>query len=196
MKIIGMLGSLALIVVLSLPAAAQAPIGPPSDEQLEPEMGELGDVAQWGPPGPHGGGGGRAWRGPMRRPLISLMLHHRTEHELSPTQIENLERLRGDFMREAIRRGADLKIAGLDLMGLLRPDPADPARAVDTAKAEGKIREIEKMRGDLRITRIRTLEAGKALLTPEQRTKLASLMSGPRPQWQQRAPAGPPLPRS
>jgi Spy/CpxP family protein refolding chaperone len=196
-KILGMLGSLAMIAVLSLPAAAQAPIGPPSDERLEQQgMGERGDSGRWGPHGPHGGPGGGGWRGPMRRPLISLMLHHRAELELSASQVDGLERLRGDFMREAIRREADLKIARLDLMGLLRPDSADPTKAVDTAKAEGKIREIEKMRGDLRISRLRTIEAGKALLTQEQRTKLASLMAQRRPQWQHRAPAPPAPPRS
>jgi Spy/CpxP family protein refolding chaperone len=136
-----------------------------------------------------------AWHGPMGGPLISLMLHNRSELGLSAAQVETLEKLRGDFMREAIRREADQKIAHLDLMGLMRPDPADPTKALDLAKVEGKIRDIEKMQADLRIARIRAIEAGKAQLTPEQRTKLAALLAQHRAHWHRRGPEPPAPPR-
>jgi len=119
----------------------------------------------------------------MGRPLISMLLHHRDELGLSAAQVESLERLRTDFRREAIRRQADQRIARLDLMVLLRPDPADPAKAVDMAKVESKIREIEKMRADMQVARIRTIEAGKAQLTPDQHAKLTALLAQHRARW-------------
>ncbi len=43
---------------------------------------------------------------------------------------------------------------------------------------EAKLRQLEALRTDLRLGRLKTIEKGKALLTPEQRKKLGSL--GPR----------------
>lgn len=199
MKLLSMLGSLAMIVMLSLPASAQGPVGRPEVERSEHMTGDRGEPGLGWSRGPQGGPGqhhaGMAWHGPMGGPLISLMLHNRSELGLSAAQVETLEKLRGDFMREAIRREADQKIAHLDLMGLMRPDPADPTKALDLAKVEGKIRDIEKMQADLRIARIRAIEAGKAQLTPEQRTKLAALLAQHRAHWHRRGPEPPAPPR-
>jgi Spy/CpxP family protein refolding chaperone len=140
----------------------------------------------------------------MGRPLLTIMLHHRDELGLSAAQVQSLEKLRGDFMREAIRRDADRKIARLDLLALMRPDPADATKAVDMAQVEAKIREIAKLRADLSIARIRAIEAGKAQLTPDQRTKLNGLLAqmrshrhrgGPHPGGPPRQPPmAPPMP--
>jgi hypothetical protein len=107
------------------------------------------------------------------RPLISLMLSHRERLGLSPDQIRQLEGLRDDFERESIRKDADLRIAELDLDKLLDSVP------VDMAKVEAKIRDIEKLRADLRFARIRAVEKGKEQLTPEQRTKLQDILGEP-----------------
>ena len=112
--------------------------------------------------------GRRPWMG---APLISVMLHHSQELGLSPDQVRELERLRGDFTREAIRRRADIEIAELDLATLRRADVAD------LAQVEAKLREIERLRADVRLARIRTIEQGKGHLTPEQRTKLRALLA-------------------
>jgi Spy/CpxP family protein refolding chaperone len=109
---------------------------------------------------------------PAERPLITIMLHHRTELGLTPEQVSRLEALRGEFAREAIRREADLRIAELDLAGLLAQEPLEMARV------EAKVREAAQLQADLRIARLRTLEQGKAILTPEQRAKLGSLLGG------------------
>ena len=103
------------------------------------------------------------------RPVISLMLAHRDELGLSAAQVQDLERLRTEFERTAIRRDADIRVAETELRALLR------AEAVDMAAVEAKVREVERMRAELRLSRIRTLEQGKAQLTAEQRGKLASL---------------------
>ena len=45
------------------------------------------------------------------------------------------------------------------------------------AKVEAKVREIERMRADLRIARIRTIQKGKEQLTADQRKKLQELLA-------------------
>ena len=91
---------------------------------------------------------------------------------LSDEQASRLEALRGEFAREAIRRDAHIRIAELDLAALLGQSP------VDLARAEAKIREVAQLRAELRIARLRTLEQGKAVLSAEQRAKLAALADG------------------
>ena len=115
---------------------------------------------------------GRIMGDPVERPLITIMLHHRTELGLTPEQVTRLEAIRGEFAREAIRRDADIRIAELDLGTLLEQDP------VDLAKAEAKTREVAQLRVDLRIARLRAVEQGKAVLTAEQRSRLRTMLSG------------------
>jgi Spy/CpxP family protein refolding chaperone len=124
------------------------------------------------------------------RPLITIALSHRAELGLTPQQVDTLERLRAGFQREAIRRDADLRVAEMDLVSLRQSDP------VDLAQVESKIREIERLRAELRIARVRTLEQGKAQLTAEQREKLRALVSEPRPMRPRAGtlPPGPPPP--
>jgi Spy/CpxP family protein refolding chaperone len=180
--------TLAFLVTVALPtvvtpAAAGAPAGPFEEvgrlaDQLAGRLGAFGaELAQQMPSGRGGMGsmGGlmeRMMGDPTERPLITIMLNHRTELGLSADQVGRLEALRGDFTREAIRRGADIRIAELDLATLLEQDP------VDLTKVEPKVREVAQLRADLRIARLRTVEQGKAVLTPEQRTRLQAMLSG------------------
>ena len=105
------------------------------------------------------------------RPLIAFILRNREKLDLSAAQVKSLEQLRSDFQKESIRKDADLRVAEMDLNGLL------VAEKVDMAKVEAKVREIERMRGDLRIARIRTIQKGKEVLTADQRKKLQELLS-------------------
>lgn len=116
-------------------------------------------------------------RGPEGQPLISFMLHHQAELGLNPEQVKALEGLRSNFEKEAVRRSTDLKIAKLELHDLLR------AQEVDLAKVETKVREITNLQAELRLGRIKTIEQGKALLTPDQRKKLAALLEEPWWAW-------------
>jgi len=45
------------------------------------------------------------------------------------------------------------------------------------SKVEAKVREVERLRADLRFARIRTAEKGKEQLTSDQREKLQALLS-------------------
>jgi Heavy-metal resistance len=105
------------------------------------------------------------------RAPISLMLRNRERLGLTADQVKHLEQLRNDFAKESIRSEANLRIAEMDLMSLLEAQP------VDMTKAEAKIREIERIRGDLRIARIRSIEKGKAQLSAEQRRQLQELQA-------------------
>lgn len=103
------------------------------------------------------------------RAPISLMLRNRERLALSADQVKHLEQLRNDFAKESIRSEANLRIAEMDLTSLLE------AQAVDMAQVEAKIRDIERIRGDLRIARVRSIEKGKAQLSADQRRKLQEL---------------------
>jgi len=127
------------------------------------------------------------WGGREEKPLISIMLENREQLGLSAEQINSLEQLRRDFQRESIRRDADIRIAQMDLDALLS------ASTVNMVKVEAKVREIERLRADTRIARIRTIEKGKQQLTAEQRKKLQEIVSGspparPKPQAERGSP--------
>jgi Spy/CpxP family protein refolding chaperone len=136
--------------------------------------------AQEGPSRPDHSGGMSGGMGGMmmgggptaERPLISLALQNKDQLGLTADQVTQLESLRAEFQKEAIRRGADIQVADTELAELLAAEP------VDLAKIEAKLRQLAGLQVDLRLSRIRTLEKGKALLTPDQRKKLTSL--GPR----------------
>jgi Spy/CpxP family protein refolding chaperone len=168
---------LTLVVVVG-PASAQALIGPFQEagrlvDELTGRLGSFGAELAQQMQGRRGMGGmGRMMGDPAERPLITIMLHHRTELGLSADQVSRLETLRSDFTREAIRHDADIRIAELDLASLLEQDPAD------LSKVEAKVRETAQLRADLRIARLRAIEQGKAVLTPEQRARLQTMLSG------------------
>lgn len=107
------------------------------------------------------------------RPLISLMLRNREKLGLSDDQVRRMEQLRTDFEKESIRKEADIRVADMDLDSLLDADK------LDMAKVEAKIRETEKLRADLRLARIRTIEKAKELLTADQRKKLQEILTEP-----------------
>jgi Spy/CpxP family protein refolding chaperone len=109
-----------------------------------------------------------------QQPVISLLLRNREKVGLSDEQVKKLEQLRTDFEKETIRKEADIRVAEIDLDNLLK------AATPDMDKIEGKIREIERLRADLRIARIRAIEKGKALLSADQRKKLHELTADQR----------------
>jgi Spy/CpxP family protein refolding chaperone len=144
--------------------------GTVSDGQQDGMMmgGEMMEMMHGGmvPGGHHGmmGHGGTA-----ERPLISLMLQNKGELQLTSEQVQKLEALRVGFQKGAIKRSADLQLAELELEELRKKEP------VDLAKVEAQVKRIEALRAEQRLSRIRAIEEGKALLTPEQRQKLNTL---------------------
>jgi Spy/CpxP family protein refolding chaperone len=106
----------------------------------------------------------------VERPLISIMLHYRHDLELSPQQVHDFEELRDSYQREAVRYDADLRIAEMELQRLLK------AGLVDLEQVKVKLQEIEHLKTEIRFSRIRTIEQGTGLLSPEQYEKLQSLL--------------------
>lgn len=124
--------------------------------------------------------GGRETRD--ERPLISLMLKNKDALRLSADQVKKLEQLRDNYQRQSIRTEADMRILELDIAAFTdQPN-------VDLAKVEQKIRELEKLRAELRIARVRAVEQGKAVLTAEQRKRFYESLE-PRPRGSQNPPA-------
>lgn len=108
-------------------------------------------------------------------PVIGTILEHRAALGLSASQLATLDRLGLEFMREAIRREADLQLAQIDLDVMLDPEPG---QTVDVKAAEAKLREIERIRTDLQLALIHAVESARAQLTAEQRSSLSALLAG------------------
>jgi Spy/CpxP family protein refolding chaperone len=175
-------GGLMLALAMTVPASAQTPEIVPA-AQIEPAaQGDGIRTVQYRPGGPqrqigqgqkprHGRHGMFGHRRHHRPTFAGLALRHRQELGLSTQQVDSLRTIGTDARHAAIRRGADRKNATLDLMALRKGD------TVDMGKVEAKVREIEKLRGDGQIARIRVNEQAKAQLTAEQRDKLKGLMT-------------------
>ncbi|MCI0370549.1 MAG: Spy/CpxP family protein refolding chaperone [candidate division NC10 bacterium] len=128
-------------------------------------------------PAQHGPGEGGMMGGGMMRgmggdrapghegPLISLMLQMKDQLGLSLKQVQVLRDLRAAFEKEAIQRGAEIRVAEVDLREALAQEQ------VDLGRAEALVRKIAGLRAESRLSRIRTLEKGKGVLTPEQLAK-------------------------
>ncbi len=178
------LAALALSVGLATPAmAAEIPAAPgttvgTSRTTMTADAGGRGH----GRHGEYRHASGRHHRhmGARRPTYAGIALRHRAELGLNPQQVQTLEKLTMDGARSVIQRRADLQVAALDLMSLRRADP------VDLAKVEAKVREIEKMRADGQIARIRADEQGKAQLTADQREKLKTIAAARGQQWRER----------
>jgi hypothetical protein len=175
MKRLGLLGiSSLLLLALTGKASTVEGVKPLINRQFAQGLDDLGrELREWFSRWGEYFGSGTAKK--EERPLIAFMLRNREKLGLSAAQVKSLEQLRNDFQKESIRKDADLRVAEMDLNGLLG------AEKVDMAKVETKVREIERLRTDLRLARIRTIEKGKDLLTADQRKKLHELLAEQQP---------------
>jgi Heavy-metal resistance len=171
-----LLGLLLSLVFVAIPrwAAAVERAKPAINQELAQSLDDLGrDLREWfGRWGEYFGSGTAKNE---ERPLIAFMLRNRERLGLSAAQVKSLEQLRNDFQKESIRKDADLRVAEMDLNGLVG------AEKIDMHKVEAKVREIERIRTDLRLSRIRTIQKGKEVLNAEQRKKLHELLAEQQP---------------
>jgi len=146
---------LLVVVTLALSAA-------PASAHPESGAGMMdGGMMGGGMMGGMGGGREPGHEGP----LISLMLDMKDQLGLSLQQVKTLRDLRTAFEKEAIQRGAEIRLAEVELRETLAQDQ------VDLTGAEALVRKVAGLRADLRLSRLRTVEKGKAILTPEQLAK-------------------------
>ena len=167
-----------LMLWLTLPAMAQ--VMGPSVQGGPPGMRWGGMMAPGTRPGPMSGreGGLSSHEGP----LITIMLDHAQELGLTPDQERKLRDLRTEFAKELVRRTADIRVAEIELSSLLEQD------RWDVAKIEPKVKQVAMLQGDLRLARIKTLAAGREVLTSEQVEKFKQIGHRMRPGS---APGGP-----
>lgn len=77
-------------------------------------------------------------------------------------------------VKQMIKMKSDLLIAKLDLEEIVHSDP------VDIAAAESKFKQIEAIKTDMFMTHLKAFEEFKAMLSPEQKSRLRELMETPR----------------
>ena len=161
----------ALTVGLVLPAKAQM-MGP-SGQGGTMGMHGSGMMGQGAGPGPMAGR--RGGRSSHEGPLITVMLDHAQELGLTPDQERKLRDLRTEFAKASVRRTADIRVAEIELNSLLEQD------RWDLTKIEPTVKQVATLQGDLRLARIKTLAAGREVLTPEQIEKLKRIGHSMRP---------------
>lgn len=104
------------------------------------------------------------------RPLITFMIEHKQDLSLSAEQVRSLEVIRSDFQQEAAQRITELEAAEKELDVLLRQVP------VDLSRVEATLRKIEGLKVALRLGRIKAIDQGRALLSPDQENRLQALL--------------------
>ena len=164
------IGIMILVAGPTVPVAAQM-------------MGPMGPSGPGGPPGPPGAG--RGWT-PQERPIISMALMHARDLGLTPEQESKLRTLRTEFEKESIRRTAEIRTAEIDLAALLKQE------RWDLAQIESKVKQIGQLQAELRVARIRALDAGRNVLSLDQLRRVEQLQPSPAGPS---GPSGPPRPR-
>jgi len=99
---------------------------------------------------------------PILNKLMSLGLDEK--------QKEAVKQLVRTTLKETIKKRADLSIARIDLKDLLDKD------SINMTGVESKLNQIGSLEADIRLSHIKTLEAIKVQLTPDQRKKLNEMI--------------------
>ncbi len=170
------LSTAVIAAVLSLGLAGAAawaqsptPIPPHHMQNLPQFMQNMMEDAHFGWRGHRGR---RGMRGPMpysARPLVSIALRNHEELKLTDDQVKRLKDIRDAFSKKAVKEGAEMKSLRIDLRRAL------DAEKLDLTDVEKKIREISKMRVDLRIARLKAIQEGKSVLNDEQQKQLTKI---------------------
>ena len=87
---------------------------------------------------------------------------------LTDEQAGKFEKLWSDYRKETIRKGADIQVDGIELSELL------DQKKVDLAQVEKKLRQLESVKTELALYRIKTLFKTKEFLSEDQFEKLKS----------------------
>ena len=104
------------------------------------------------------------------RPMMGArMMAMVTNLGLDEKQTTSFKAIHLKMKKERIQKNAEISVAEMELGEVLDSDP------VDMKAAEAKVRQIAALRSELKMLHIRTHEAVKAMLTPEQRRKLDSI---------------------
>jgi Spy/CpxP family protein refolding chaperone len=122
--------------------------------------GMMGEGSELGP-GFMGRGLGMMGDQHILKKLMSLGLDEK--------QKEAIKGIVSTTQKETIKKRADLSIARIELKDLLDED------SVNVKTVESKLKQIESLETDIHFSHIKTLEAIKTKLTPDQRKKLREM---------------------
>ncbi len=89
---------------------------------------------------------------------------------LDEKQKEAIKENESRATKDTIRKRADLEVANVELRDILDKEP------VDLNAAEAKLKKIESLLTDIRLSHIKAMEEVKAKLTPEQKKKFKEAM--------------------
>jgi Spy/CpxP family protein refolding chaperone len=133
-------------------------------------------------------GPGQQPSNPFERPLIREILSAKNQLNLTGDQEQKLRRLRSEFEKESIRRGAEVQAAEVDLRDILAADTPN------LGNIEVQVKRIGALQADLRFARIKVLQEGRAVLTKEQWQRFEALPvpHGPMAPGRGRRPGGQP----
>jgi Spy/CpxP family protein refolding chaperone len=96
----------------------------------------------------------------------SSMESYKDRLGLTDEQAEKFAKVRSDYRKETIKKQADLQVAGVELSELMNE------KKVDLGQVEKKLRQIESLKTDLAMYRIKTLFKTKEFLNDAQFEKL------------------------
>ncbi|MBE7415759.1 MAG: PDZ domain-containing protein [Deltaproteobacteria bacterium] len=115
--------------------------------------------------------GPRGKKGDMLGAFYGRMMMAVKSLDLTPEQKARATEIYTNFRKQAIRTGADVKIARLELHQLLKAEP------VNMENVTAKVNEITRKQADLMMAGIRGVEEFKKTLTPEQRGQLRDMLA-------------------
>lgn len=103
-------------------------------------------------------------------PLITIALDHKSDLNLSPEQIANLEKIRSHYQSQATPAHQQLMSVEKEIASLTRQTPAN------LVQIKERIQQAEKERSELRYLRIEALENGRSVLTAQQQDQLKTII--------------------
>ncbi|HEX7229531.1 MAG TPA: Spy/CpxP family protein refolding chaperone [Candidatus Binatia bacterium] len=122
------------------------------------------------PPAKRGFARGRMGPGVFGAPLISIALNHKSELNLSPDQVTNLENIRSHYQSQVTPVQEQLSGIEKEIASLMQQTPAN------LVQIKSKLQDAEKYRTELRYLRIEALENGRSVLTDQQKEQLKTLL--------------------
>jgi Spy/CpxP family protein refolding chaperone len=165
-----LIGILLVSVLMCAPAAAFAQMkgGGEKKEMMERGLMGGGEMGMQGIEMMEGHGAG------MGHEMVGMMWAM-NQLDLTAEQKKNIQQLKLKHQKEAIPLIGKIQMAGVELKEILLADP------IDMGKAKEKIKEKHDTMTELEISHLFLVLQLKALLNPEQRQKLESMMEmGPR----------------
>jgi Spy/CpxP family protein refolding chaperone len=94
--------------------------------------------------------------------------------DLNEKQKDAIKEIESKVIKDAIRKGAEIEIAELEVMDALDKDSAD------LTAVEVKLKKIESLRTELRFAHVKAVEEIKSKITPDQKKKLREILeAGP-----------------